>query len=87
FQETTRVLTDAAKRGKNETMEGLKEKVIKGKVIKEGNGEEEKRNNKEEEVEEKVEPLEKIPTLDELQKAFDKEPASSTGNKASNSAK
>ncbi|WP_180371180.1 hypothetical protein, partial [Oenococcus oeni] len=34
-----------------------------------------------------VEPLEKIPTLDELQKAFDKEPASSTGNKASNSAK
>ncbi|WP_180367210.1 hypothetical protein, partial [Oenococcus oeni] len=45
------------------------------------------RHIKDEVVAAPVEPLEKIPTLDELQKAFDKEPASSTGNKASNSAK
>ncbi|PDH95825.1 DNA-directed RNA polymerase subunit beta' [Oenococcus oeni] len=87
FQETTRVLTDAAIRGKNDPLVGLKENVIIGKVIPAGTGVAEYRHIKDEVVAAPVEPLEKIPTLDELQKAFDKEPASSTGNKASNSAK
>ncbi|WP_143807856.1 hypothetical protein, partial [Oenococcus oeni] len=65
----------------------LKENVIIGKVIPAGTGVAEYRHIKDEVVAAPVEPLEKIPTLDELQKAFDKEPASSTGNKASNSAK
>ncbi|WP_143804585.1 hypothetical protein, partial [Oenococcus oeni] len=87
FQETTRVLTDAAIRGKNDPLVGLKVNVIIGKVIPAGTGVAEYRHIKDEVVAAPVEPLEKIPTLDELQKAFDKEPASSTGNKASNSAK
>ena len=33
FQETTRVLTDAAIKGKNDTLQGLKENVIIGKLI------------------------------------------------------
>ena len=33
FQETTRVLTDAAIRGKNDPLVGLKENVIIGKII------------------------------------------------------
>ena len=38
FQETTRVLTDAAIKGKNDTLEGLKENVIIGKLIPAGTG-------------------------------------------------
>src|SRR5574344_1179395 len=38
FQETTRVLTDAAIKGKTETLHGLKENVIAGKLIPAGNG-------------------------------------------------
>ena len=38
FQETTRVLTDAAIRGKSDTLEGLKENVIIGKLIPAGTG-------------------------------------------------
>ena len=38
FQETTRVLTDAAIRGKTDTLEGLKENVIVGRLVPAGTG-------------------------------------------------
>ena len=38
FQETTRVLTDAAIKGKIETLEGLKENVIVGRLVPAGTG-------------------------------------------------
>ncbi|HEM4749010.1 TPA: hypothetical protein U1052_000705, partial [Streptococcus suis] len=38
FQETTRVLTDAAIRGKRDNLLGLKENVIIGKIIPAGTG-------------------------------------------------
>ena len=38
FQETTRVLTDAAIRGKIDKLEGLKENVIVGRLIPAGTG-------------------------------------------------
>ena len=38
FQETTKVLTDAAIKGKTDTLEGLKENVIIGKLIPAGTG-------------------------------------------------
>jgi DNA-directed RNA polymerase subunit beta' len=38
FQETTRVLTDAAVRGKTDRLEGVKENVIIGKLIPAGTG-------------------------------------------------
>ena len=38
FQETTRVLTDAAIRGKTDSLEGLKENVIVGRLIPAGTG-------------------------------------------------
>ena len=38
FQETTRVLTDAAIRGKVDNLEGLKENVIVGRLIPAGTG-------------------------------------------------
>jgi DNA-directed RNA polymerase subunit beta' len=38
FQETTRVLTDAAVHGKHDTLEGLKENVIVGRLIPAGTG-------------------------------------------------
>ena len=38
FQETTRVLTDAAIRGKVDTLQGLKENVIVGRLIPAGTG-------------------------------------------------
>src|SRR5499426_2853584 len=38
FQETTRVLTDAAVNGKTDALEGLKENVIVGRLIPEGTG-------------------------------------------------
>jgi DNA-directed RNA polymerase subunit beta' len=38
FQETTRVLTDAAIRGKVDTLHGLKENVIVGRLIPAGTG-------------------------------------------------
>ncbi|MCF0136381.1 MAG: hypothetical protein HUJ69_08185, partial [Lachnospiraceae bacterium] len=38
FQETTRVLTDAAIKGKVDPLEGLKENVIIGKLIPAGTG-------------------------------------------------
>ena len=44
FQETTKVLTDAAIRGKIDRLEGLKENVIIGKLIPAGTGMERYRN-------------------------------------------
>ena len=38
FQETTRVLTDAAIRGKVDTLTGLKENVIVGRLVPAGTG-------------------------------------------------
>ena len=38
FQETTRVLTDAAIKGKIDNLEGLKENVIVGRLIPAGTG-------------------------------------------------
>ncbi|WP_373841575.1 DNA-directed RNA polymerase subunit beta' [Limosilactobacillus sp.] len=50
FQETTRVLTDAAIRGKNDPLVGLKENVIIGKIIPAGTGMATYRNIKPKEV-------------------------------------
>jgi DNA-directed RNA polymerase subunit beta' len=38
FQETTRILTDAAIKGKVDTLQGLKENVIVGRLIPAGTG-------------------------------------------------
>ena len=38
FQETTRVLTEAAVQGKTDTLQGLKENVIVGRLIPAGTG-------------------------------------------------
>ena len=38
FQETTRVLTDSAIKGKTDNLEGLKENVIVGRLIPAGTG-------------------------------------------------
>lgn len=38
FQETTRILTDAAIKGKSDRLEGLKENVIVGRLIPAGTG-------------------------------------------------
>ena len=38
FQETTRVLTDAAIKGKTDNLQGLKENVIIGKLLPSGTG-------------------------------------------------
>ena len=64
FQETTRVLTDAAIKGKIDTLHGLKENVMVGKLIPAGTGllEEEEENDELdllEEEEEVVAPVEK----------------------------
>ena len=52
FQETTRVLTDAAIHGKSDTLRGLKENVIIGKLIPAGTGLERYRNIRVEPTEE-----------------------------------
>ena len=44
FQETTRVLTDAAVEGKTDYLKGLKENVIIGRLIPAGTGMEDSRN-------------------------------------------
>ena len=69
FQETTRVLTEAAINGKVDYLRGLKENVIMGRLVPAGTGMEYYRRVKiagEDEVEEPVaEPLESIPGYDE----------------------
>ncbi|HEY4399527.1 MAG TPA: DNA-directed RNA polymerase subunit beta' [Lactobacillaceae bacterium] len=73
FQETTRVLTDAAIRGKNDPLVGLKENVIIGKIIPAGTGMAEYRKIKAKVIGELVEaPVEQDtpPTLDEVAEQF-----------------
>jgi DNA-directed RNA polymerase subunit beta' len=69
FQETTRVLTEAAINGKVDYLRGLKENVIMGRLVPAGTGMEYYRQVKiagEDVVEEPVaEPLEIIPGYDE----------------------
>ena len=57
FQETTRVLTDAAIRGKKDPLLGLKENVIIGKIIPAGTGMARYRN---------LEPLAKVAETQEV---------------------
>ena len=52
FQETTRVLTDAAINGRSDSLRGLKENVIIGKLIPAGTGLERYRNVRVEPTEE-----------------------------------
>ena len=68
FQETTRVLTDAAIKGKRDELLGLKENVIIGKLVPAGTGMTRYRNlkiisehDKQEELE-KLEPMEEVAT-------------------------
>ncbi|WEV54449.1 DNA-directed RNA polymerase subunit beta' [Leuconostocaceae bacterium ESL0723] len=77
FQETTRVLTDAAIRGKNDPLIGLKENVIIGKIIPAGTGMAEYRHIKPKVVGEVVanpeEETAAIPKLDEVAQTLDNE--------------
>ena len=72
FQETTRVLTDAAIRGKKDHLLGLKENVIIGKTIPAGTGMARYRNLEPQAINE-VEIIEEVPvtdgTVDEVQTA------------------
>jgi DNA-directed RNA polymerase subunit beta' len=76
FQETTRVLTDAAIRGKNDPLVGLKENVIIGKIIPAGTGMAEYRKIKSKvvgqviETEETQKAEQAVPKLDDLAKEF-----------------
>jgi DNA-directed RNA polymerase subunit beta' len=71
FQETTRVLTDAAVRGAKDTLRGLKENVIIGKLIPVGTGFEARRQAMERALESHGEMALGIP--DELDAEFDEE--------------
>ncbi|MDY3041589.1 MAG: DNA-directed RNA polymerase subunit beta', partial [Streptococcus pluranimalium] len=64
FQETTRVLTDAAIRGKKDHLLGLKENVIIGKIIPAGTGMARYRNIEPQSVNE-VEVIEEVPVSEE----------------------
>ncbi len=65
FQETTRVLTDAAIRGKKDHLLGLKENVIIGKIIPAGTGMARYRNLEPQAVNE-VEIIEEVPVTEEV---------------------
>ena len=54
FQETTRVLTDSSIKGKIDTLEGLKENVIVGRLIPAGTGFTQNKLNKLAEEEDKI---------------------------------
>ena len=60
FQETSRVLTDAAIKGKTDNLLGLKENVIIGKLIPAGTGLKRYRNAMPVEVEEKTENIDEV---------------------------
>ncbi|PRP61306.1 hypothetical protein C7B72_22745, partial [Bacillus halotolerans] len=72
FQETTRVLTEAAVTGKRDDLRGLKENVIVGRLIPAGTGlayhKERRRNRQLGSVQEIVEV--KKPTADDVQSAL-----------------
>ena len=74
FQETTRVLTDAAIKGKEDHLIGLKENVILGKLIPAGTGMKKYRNiaiEKDEPEVEEVEEIEEIEEVEEIDVAED----------------
>ncbi|WEV45080.1 DNA-directed RNA polymerase subunit beta' [Streptococcaceae bacterium ESL0687] len=62
FQETTRVLTDAAIRGKKDHLLGLKENVIIGKIIPAGTGMQRYRN---------IEPQAHVPVVEETEEVVE----------------
>jgi len=75
FQETTRVLTDAAIRGKVDPLIGLKENVIIGKLIPAGTGMPRYRNIKLDIIEDKDEEEDTEEYMGELEKTYEEEDA------------
>ena len=71
FQETTRVLTDAAIKGKEDHLIGLKENVILGKLIPAGTGMKKYRNIAIEKDEPEVEEVEEVQEIEEIDVAED----------------
>ena len=71
FQETTRVLTDAAIKGKEDHLIGLKENVILGKLIPAGTGMKKYRNIAIEKDEPEVEEVEETEEVEEIDVAED----------------
>lgn len=69
FQETTRVLTDAAVRGKVDKLQGLKENVILGSLIPAGTGRPDCKRETTDRIVEKAEKLKRI--RDERAKALE----------------
>jgi len=74
FQETTRVLTEAAVQGKMDSLHGLKENVIVGRLIPAGTGlaYHAERRRRREEADAAVAALEKAPTASEVEEALSK---------------
>ncbi len=74
FQETTRVLTEAAVQGKIDSLHGLKENVIVGRLIPAGTGlaYHAERRRRREEADAAVAALEKAPTASEVEEALSK---------------
>ncbi len=73
FQETTRVLTEAAVNGKEDYLRGLKENVIVGRLIPAGTGlayHTERKRREEENLIEEAEAVEKQPTTSEVEAAL-----------------
>ncbi|WP_432648888.1 DNA-directed RNA polymerase subunit beta' [Methylomarinum roseum] len=73
FQETTRVLTDAAVRGINDGLNGLKENVIVGRLIPAGTGlayHEQRRKKRQAEMVPEVEPPVQAVDTDEVEEAL-----------------
>ena len=79
FQETTRVLTDAAIRGKNDPLVGLKENVIIGKIIPAGTGMPDYRKIQPKEAE--VTGTEGVYSISDLEKKMREEDAKNTSTK------
>ncbi|KRN27814.1 DNA-directed RNA polymerase subunit beta [Liquorilactobacillus mali] len=77
FQETTRVLTDAAIRGKNDPLIGLKENVIIGKIIPAGTGMPDYRGIKPKEV---GTVSENVYSISDLEKKMKEEEAAAQGS-------
>ncbi|MFT8425104.1 MAG: DNA-directed RNA polymerase subunit beta' [Liquorilactobacillus sp.] len=80
FQETTRVLTDAAIRGKNDPLIGLKENVIIGKIIPAGTGMPDYRGIKPKEV---GTVSENVYSISDLEKKMKEEEAAAQGSTSS----
>ncbi|MFP6795935.1 MAG: DNA-directed RNA polymerase subunit beta' [Pseudomonadales bacterium] len=82
FQETTRVLTEAAVTGKRDYLRGLKENVVVGRLIPAGTGlsyHRERKQRREQELAAEV-ALEKGPTADEIEQALSEALAGAEGS-------